>query len=56
MNTKHPEIILIYQERDSVEVAIEQIRNLKLKFAAYKFHQKTLHEITQKKPKLLLLS
>ena len=56
MNTKHPEIILIYQERDSVEVAIEQIRNLKLKFAAYEFHQKKLHEITQQKPKLLLLS
>ena len=56
MNTKHPEIILIYQERDSVEIAIEQIKNLKLEFAAYKFHQKRLHDITQKKPKLLLLS
>ena len=56
MNTKHPEIILIYQERDSVEIAIEQIKNLKLEFAAYKFHQKRLHDIPQKKPKLLLLS
>lgn len=56
MNSKQPEIILIYQEHDSVEAPIEHIKKLNLKFAAYKFHQKNLHEITQKKPKILLLS
>ena len=56
MKIMQPEVILIYQEPDSVEVAIEHIKTLKLKFAAYKFHQKNLHEITQIKPKILLLS
>lgn len=56
MNTSSPDVMLMYQDRDSVESAIEQIKSLKLKFTAYKFHQKKLHEITKKKPKILLLS
>jgi hemerythrin-like metal-binding protein len=55
-NTNQPEVILIYQDRDSVEPAIAQIKDLKLKFTAYKFHQKKLHEIAEQKPKILLLS
>ena len=52
----HPEIILVYQERDSVEQAIEQIQSLKLNFKAYQLNQNTLHKITLHKPKILLLS
>lgn len=56
MRTNQPEVILIYQDRDSVAPAIEQIKDLKLKFTAYKFHQKKLHDIAEQKPKILLLS
>jgi hemerythrin-like metal-binding protein len=52
----HPEVILLYQDRDSVEPAIEHINELKLNFIAYKFHQKKLHSIAEQKPKVLLLS
>ncbi|MDX2370835.1 MAG: bacteriohemerythrin [Colwellia sp.] len=55
-NPNHPEIVLIYQERDSVEQAIEQIQNLKLNFKAYQLNQNTLHKIALQKPKILLLS
>lgn len=56
MKTNRPEVILMYQERDSVEPAIEQIMDLKLKFKAYKLNEKISQKITKLKPKVLLLS
>lgn len=52
----HPDIIIMYQDRDSIEPAIDQVNSLKLKFTAYKFHQKKLAEIAKQKPKVLLIS
>jgi hemerythrin-like metal-binding protein len=56
MNTNHPDVILIYQDHDSVKPAIEQIKDLKLKLKAYPLNQKTLHSIVKQKPKILLFS
>ena len=52
----HPDVIMIYQDRDSVEPAIEQIMELNLNFKAFKFVQEELHDIAEMKPKVLLLS
>ncbi|MGL1956500.1 MAG: bacteriohemerythrin [Colwellia sp.] len=52
----HPDVIMIYQEKDSVELAIQQILELNLSFKAYKFNRKKLHDIAKMKPKVLLLS
>lgn len=52
----HPDVILVYQERDSVEQPIEQIKSLQLKFKAYLLNQNTLHKVMIQKPKILLLS
>ena len=52
----HPDVIMIYQERDSVQPAIEHIMELKLKFKAHMFDPKKLHDLAQMKPKVLLLS
>lgn len=52
----HPDVVLIYQDRDTVEIAIEQVMELDLQFKAYQFDQKNLHEITAMKPKVVLLS
>ena len=54
--TNHPDIVMIYQERDSVEPAIQQIMELGLDFKAYKYNPKQLKELTAMKPKVLLLS
>jgi hemerythrin-like metal-binding protein len=56
MRISHPEVVLIYQERDSVEPAIEHINDLKLKFSVYQFNQKKLNSIAKQKPKILLIS
>jgi hemerythrin-like metal-binding protein len=56
MHIAHPEVVIIYQEYDAIELAVEQIKSLNLTFASYKFNQKKLHEIAQIKPKILLLS
>lgn len=53
---KQLDVIMIYQEKDIVESAIQQITELKLKFKAFKHDPKKLHEIAQMKPKVLLLS
>tara|TARA_R110000787_G_scaffold67328_6_gene150747 strand:+ start:551 stop:2209 length:1659 start_codon:yes stop_codon:yes gene_type:complete len=53
---KQLDVIMIYQEKDIVESAIQQIMELKLKFKAYEYNPKKLHEIAQMKPKVLLLS
>ena len=52
----HPEVIIIYQDRDSVEQAIQQMMDLKLKFRAYQLNQNTLHKMAIQNPKILLLS
>ena len=52
----HPDVVLIYQDRDAVEGTIEQVIELKLNFTAYKFNQKKLHDIARMRPKILLLS
>tara|TARA_R110001583_G_scaffold61687_3_gene181983 strand:- start:11690 stop:13294 length:1605 start_codon:yes stop_codon:yes gene_type:complete len=51
-----PDVILVYQEHDSAEPVIEQIKDLKLKFTTYPLTQKSLHKISKQKPKVLLLS
>ena len=56
MHINHPDVILIYQDYSTVEPALEHIKDLKLKFRAYKFDQKKLHDIVKQKPKILLLS
>ncbi len=52
----HSDVIMVYQDRETVEPAIEQIMELELKFKAYKFNQKKLHDLAEMKPKVLLLS
>jgi len=52
----HPDVVMIYQDRDSVEPAIQQILELELEFKAYKFNQNNLHGIAAMKPKVLLLA
>jgi hemerythrin-like metal-binding protein len=47
---------MIYQDRDIVEPAIQQIMELELEFKAYKYNIKKLHAIAEMKPKVLLLS
>jgi hemerythrin-like metal-binding protein len=54
--SNNPDVIMIYQDRDTVEPAIQQIMELELKFKAYKYNIKKLHAITEMKPKVLLLS
>ncbi len=52
----HPDVIMIYQDRDNVSLAIQQLMELELEFQAYKYNTKKLHDITEMKPKVLLLS
>jgi hemerythrin-like metal-binding protein len=52
----HPDVIMVYQDRDSVEPAIQQILELELSFKSYKYNPKNLHDITLMKPKVLLLA
>ena len=54
--TNQPDIVMIYQERETVEAAIEQITELGLDFKTYKFNPSKLHSLTTLKPKVLLLS
>lgn len=54
--SNHPDVIMIYQDRDSVELAIQQIVELDLTFKAYKYNPRQLHDLAQMKPKVLLLS
>jgi len=52
----HPDIVMIYQDRDTAEPAIQQIKDLGLNFKAYKFLPQKLHKIAEMTPKILLLS
>ena len=51
-----PDVVLMYQDYTSVEPAIQQIKELKLKFKIYKYDPNRVHEIAAMKPKVLLLS
>lgn len=50
------DVVLVYQERQTVEPAIQQIMELELEFKTFKFNPNILHEVTDLKPKVLLLS
>jgi hemerythrin-like metal-binding protein len=52
----HPDVVMVYQDRDNVEPAIQQIMALELEFKAYKYSPESLHNITAMKPKVLLLA
>jgi hemerythrin-like metal-binding protein len=52
----HPDVVMVYQDRDSVEPAIQQIMELDLEFKAIKFNPKNLHDLIVMKPRILLLS
>jgi len=54
--SNQPDVVMVYQERDNVEAAIQQIMDLELEFKAYKYDPKKLHDIAAMKPKVLLLS
>ncbi|WP_085300070.1 bacteriohemerythrin [Cognaticolwellia mytili] len=54
--SSQPDVVMIYQERDNVEAAIQQIMELELKFNAYKYNPEKLRTIAETKPKILLLS
>ncbi len=52
----HPDVIMIYQDRDNVEPAIQQVNELDLDFKAFKYNAKKMHDIANMKAKVLLLS
>lgn len=52
----HPDVVMIYQDRDNVEASIQQIMELELEFKTYKFDPKKLHDIAEMRPKIVLLS
>ena len=54
--SNHPDVIMVYQDRDTVEPAIQQIMELELKFKAYQYNPKQMHAIAEIEPKVLLLS
>jgi hemerythrin-like metal-binding protein len=54
--TNQLDIVMVYQERDIVEPAIQQITELGLNFKTYKFSPDKLNSLTAMKPKVLLLS
>jgi hemerythrin-like metal-binding protein len=54
--SSQPDVVMIYQDRDDVEAAIQQIMELELKFSAYQYNPEKLHIIAETKPKILLLS
>lgn len=54
--TDHPDVLMIYQDRESVEPAISQIMELNLDFKAYKYHPKKLPRLAAIEPKVLMLS
>ncbi|MFT5852473.1 MAG: hemerythrin-like metal-binding protein [Colwellia sp.] len=54
--SSQPDVILVYQDHDTVAPAIEKIKDLDLKFIAYQLNRDTLHKIAIQKPKTLLLS
>lgn len=50
------DIVMLYKDRDSVEPAIQLIKELDVEFKAYQFNQKKLNDIAAMKPKVVLLS
>ena len=51
-----PDVMMLYQDRDVVGPALEQIKELKINFKAYKFNAKKIHQLAEMKPKVVLLS
>jgi len=54
--SRQPDVIMIYQDKDNVESALQQILELELKFTGYKYEPEKMHDIAVMKPKVLLLS
>lgn len=54
--SNHPEVVLIYQDREYVEPAIQQIMSLELEFQAFKYNPKKMQNMAELQPKVLLLS
>ncbi|TWX46552.1 hemerythrin domain-containing protein [Colwellia hornerae] len=52
----HPDVIMIYQDKEDVTLALQQILALDIKFKAYKYDPKNINKIAEMKPKVLLLS
>ena len=52
----HPDVVMLYQERDNVEAVIESILELNIEFKAYKLDPHKFHDIARMEPKVLLLS
>jgi hypothetical protein len=50
------DVVMIYQDYDTVELAIQQIMELELKFKAYKYESNNIKKILELNPKVLLLS
>ena len=55
-STNHPDVVMIYQDKEDVVSALQQIMELELKFNAYKYDAEKMHDIAEMKPKILLLS
>lgn len=52
----HPDVVMIYQDRDTVESAIQQILELEIDFQAFKYNANKLHDIAEMNTKVLLLA
>ena len=52
----HPDVVMIYQDRDIVEPALQQIKELELDFKAVKYTPDKMHDIARMEPKVILLS
>lgn len=52
----HPDVVMIYQDREIAEPAIQQLMELELDFKAFKYDPKKMHAIAEMKAKVLLLS
>lgn len=51
-----PDVVMIYQDRETVEPAIKQIMELELPFKAYKYNPEGLHDIIEMRPRVLVLA
>lgn len=54
--SNHPDVVMIYQDREIVEPALQQIKELELEFKAFKYNPNKMHEIARMAPKVILLS
>lgn len=54
--SKQPDVIMLYQDRDLVGSAIQQIMELDIEFKTYKFSPGNLQDVAKMNPKIVLLS